>query len=886
MKLSKGRIRHLHKTKEQSRRNHAKTKEVARRHNLSHKNKTPVNLRSLTLKNAVIRPKHKRRNLNTFASRLDKRMAHYGVGGEPKKEKDIIKKEEGEMQEATETKADKKQKVDAIVNDVSDGLKKAKERKAKLETMTASERFDRLKTYMKTTVDSIKMGKKLESILSAMTRSPFNLNSTIDEFYSSRTKYYVNDFKGDILAMFESVKKDINGMLSSLDWNNNNFILTIQADGKPEKLNFFLLYVIMRQMFCIDLLNSLIVSSGTELVNAKSMKYLQSCLQATLQLMFVNTAPSNLVSQQNELFGEKAGSLWDMKNKDIIWGQSDYDTHEKISSKVDEQKAKAIKEGGDGENVDVIHGNFVKTFMQKLSTGIITNIKETQTSAPPKQSELMLHNNQIYNDIKNAITSLLFNVLFNYTTFETTQSGGFAEVANAIGQLALGLDAHSNAMMSRKKAKERQAMQTQATASNLPQSQVKEKPQEPPEEKEEQLTGTGMEKLEKKEKQKKPIPFSGDYEKISREKEAAREEEQFKLVSALLNSAKKEFEDKGHIDAARKNHLDKEYKKFMIYSEHPKVFGFKSHTWPEKFLKDAKQLEVNYDDLMQRINEHHEPTSLTTDSQKTSSFIPNDKMERLNKIPINTPPVIHGLFSMMLFVDPTSWSPLLLPSKKPSKSMKVYMDTWAKHGLGKIKAVKKVLLSSKNLRINDSLEFQNGDYDERQIQVVVYKPPEDATHNPPHYDIRVMDPELTATQFFNALSTKYPDYLGAPVPARLSPENDKEWQNIELGDPKKAPALKKTTADWIGPDMNSALSLDAPEEPVSQEVIENKEPSGFVKDVTLLPGKSVEHLFIMPKSKYFDIQDIPLKNSGPPVITSQLLEYIDNSFIKPGMVSQ
>ena len=897
MKLSKGRIRHLHKTKQQSRRNRAKTKEVARRHNLSHKNKTPVNLRSLTLKNAVRRPKHNKRNFNTFASRLDKRMAHYGVGGEPKKENETTKKEddmkeaeeekeEGMMKEAVETKevkADKKQKLDVIVNDVSHGLKKAKERKVKLETITASERFDRLKTYMKATLDSIKMGKKLDSILSAMTKSPFNLNKTIDKFYKSRIEYYVNDFKGDILAMFESVKKDINGMLSSLDWSNNDFALTVQADGKSEKLNFFLLYVIMRQMFCIDLLNSLIVSSGAELVNAKSMKYLQSCLQATLQLMFVNTAPSNLVSQQNDLFGEKAGSLWDMKNKDIIWGQSDYDTHEKITSKVDEQKAKAIKEGGDGENVDVIHGNFVKIFMQKLSTGMIANIKEAQTSAPPKQSELMLHNNQIYNDIKNAMTSLLFNVLFNYTTFGITQSGGIVDL---LGQVAMGLDAHSNAMMSRKKAKERQAMQSQATASNLPQSQVKEKSQESPEEKEEQLTGTGMEKLENKEKQKKPIPFSGDYEKISREKEAAREEEQFKLVSALLNSAKKEFEDKGHIDTARKNHLDKEYKKFMVYSDHPKVFGFKSHTWPEKFLKDAKQLEVNYDDLMQRINEHHEPTSLTTDSQKTSSFIPNDKMERLNKIPINTSPAIHGLFSMMLFVDPTSWSPLLLPSKKPSKSMKVYMDTWAKHGLGKIKAVKKVLLSSKNLRINDSLEFQNGDYDERQIQVVVYKPPEDATHNPPHYDIRVMDPELTATQFFNALSTKYPDYLGAPVPARLSPENDEEWQNIELGDPKKAPVLKKTTADWVGPDMNSALALDAPEEPVTQEVMENKEPSGFVKDATLLPGRSVEDLFVMPKSRYFDIQDIPLKNSGPPVITSKLLEYIDNSFIKPGMASQ
>ena len=101
-----------------------------------------------------------------------------------------------------------------LVNDVSDGLKKAKERKVKLETITASERFDRLKTYMKSTIDSIKMGKKLDSILSAMTKSPFNLNKTVDEFYKSRVEYYVNDFKGDILAMFESVKKDINGMLS------------------------------------------------------------------------------------------------------------------------------------------------------------------------------------------------------------------------------------------------------------------------------------------------------------------------------------------------------------------------------------------------------------------------------------------------------------------------------------------------------------------------------------------------------------------------------------------------------------------------------------------------------------------------------------------------
>ena len=45
----------------------------------------------------------------------------------------------------------------------------------------------------------------------------------------------------------------------------------------------------------------------------------------------------------------------------------------------------------------------------------------------------------------------------------------------------------------RKKAKERQATHTQATTSNLPQNQVKEKQEEPPKEKEQQLTGTGME---------------------------------------------------------------------------------------------------------------------------------------------------------------------------------------------------------------------------------------------------------------------------------------------------------------------------------------------------------------------------------------------------------
>ena len=134
-----------------------------------------------------------------------------------------------------------------------------------------------------------------------------------------------------------------------------------------------------------------------------------------------------------------------------------------------------MKEGGGDQSVDIIHGNFVKIFMQKLSTSLITNIKEAQTSALPKQSELLLHNDQIYGDIKTTITSFLFNVLFTYSTFNTTQSGGFNEAAFAVGQAMLGVDAMSNAMMSQRKAKEKKVKQTSMTQSNLPENQVDNK---------------------------------------------------------------------------------------------------------------------------------------------------------------------------------------------------------------------------------------------------------------------------------------------------------------------------------------------------------------------------------------------------------------------------
>ena len=734
-----------------------------------------------------------------------------------KKRPENKKKEETAIRDVVEKEEKIEKKKERDVEEPKDVMVKEEKQELHANSSDSSTNYEKFETYSKDIRNSINANKNLDTVTKIMTKSPFNLNDTVDKFYSSKTSYYSNEFKGDIFMMYNSVKNDIVGMIKTLDWSDTSFVITIDYNGESKKLNLLLMYVILRHMFCINLINNLITAAGSSLMNAKMLKYFQSCLQATLQLLFISDSPVALVDQQNVLFGELAGKLWENKSKDIIWGQSDYDTHEKLTDKINAVQKQQVKSGGQPDDdisagVDVIHGNFVKIFMQKLSTAMIANIKEAQTAPIPKQNELLLHNNQIYTDMRNAIASFLFNVLFNYVTFDNTQTGGEKGV------------------------------------------------------KDQQVAATNLSEEEKD------------------------EDEKFKLISALINKAKQQFDDKGFINAELRKHLDKEYKKFMIYSNHPKTFGFKTHTWPDKFMQDAKKVEVNYDALMQSVNELYESKSLTTvasSQNRDVSSAPNDMMVRLDKIPATTPPSIREMFNIMLFVDKTAWSPLLLPAKTGAKSMKVYLNTWAKHAIGKIKAVRKLLLSSKNRLIHDSLEFQNGDYDERQIQVVVYKPPEDSNHNPPHYDIRVINPELTATQFFNALSTKYPNYIGAPVPARLSPDDDENWQNIELGDPKKSPALKKTTADWVGPDMNSVLAIDAPPVPesISSELQEQMQPAGFIQDSTLLPGSSIASLFKNKEYNYFAIQSVVSNKPNIPSITSSLLNYLDSDFITPGLTA-
>lgn len=679
MKLSKGRIRHLHKSNNQSLRTHAKTKSIIKMHSLSQKNKSPVNLRRSTL-----------------TSRNGGRKGGRNGGGKGKNKGNIKGKH----------KANDTARVP---------VRPIAQKVVYINNIDSVSEFN---NYIKEISLNIKNNKNLESVLKIMEDGRLNLSKEIDMFYADKTKFYVNEFKGNVIAMYNDFKIKMKSFISKLNWSDSKFDISVKFKGTSIKLNLTLMYLIIRHMYCIKLIDDLFKTENQQLTNAKMLKYFQSCLQSTLQILFIETVPSGLLKQQNFISGELAGELWNSNKKNIMWGQSDYDDHEKLTKKLTDIRNDAGHEDSSDASsttdtkpkanpeFDVIHGNFIKIFMQKLSGAIVTNMKEAHDAPLPKQNELLLHNSLIYSDIRNAITSFLFNVLFNYVTFDkatTKLSGGT-----------------------------------------------------PPDQ-------TGM---------------------------------------------------------------------------------------------------------MLRFNQISESNTTSTPKQ---------------------------IFFMMLFIDPMSWSPLLTPMKKEAKTMKIYMDTWAKHSVGKIKAVKKILLSSKNTRIHDSLEFQNGDYDERQIQVIVHQPPEESNHSPPHYDIQIKDPELTVTQFFNALSSKYPNNIGAPVPARLSPEDDDNWQSIELGDPQKSPALKKTTADWVGPAMDTNLTSNVdqvkpvvPVKPVGPDDSDDSDDSvpivsrptsiEFVKDSTLLPGSSIHLLINSPEFNYFNIQKtIKSKSkSETPDITTTLLNYLND----------
>ena len=147
-------------------------------------------------------------------------------------------------------------------------------------------------------------------------------------------------------------------------------------------------------------------------------------------------------------------------------------------------------------------------------------------------------------------------------------------------------------------------------------------------------------------------------------------------VGKLINQARQDLNDKGFIRRGLRTHLDGVYREFV-------------RKWGTAFSRDVARVKTNYDALLQEVNERHPPGV-------SAAPRPNDMMKRLDQVSTRIPLSIRSMFNQMLMIDSLAWTPLMLPAKTEAKSMKVYMNTWAKHALGKIKAVRRVLLSPEN----------------------------------------------------------------------------------------------------------------------------------------------------------------------------------------------
>ena len=73
--------------------------------------------------------------------------------------------------------------------------------------------------------------------------------------------------------------------------------------------------------------------------------------------------------------------------------------------------------GGENSKVsdthEIVHGNFIKGFIQNLTTTILMNNKTASTASISIKNQLLLHNSQIFQDIKNGILTFLYKILFS-----------------------------------------------------------------------------------------------------------------------------------------------------------------------------------------------------------------------------------------------------------------------------------------------------------------------------------------------------------------------------------------------------------------------------------------------------------------------------------------
>ena len=348
---------------------------------------------------------------------------------------------------------------------------------------------------------------------------PFNIFDPIDQFYYTSTLHFVNEFNGTLKDMIDQFTSRLVTFFTREMVQNQIYrssLLTYRIQG-TDPYPFVLFYLIARHIFTaqgIGLMLSETVQNGATVRNPTMVRYYQTTLITTLELLFMNhsghtqtaavkasliaskeahekakdqavkagdyqaahtlskhidsmeqdiTTPSEMIRQQNALFGRQAEEFWnkgpfgsETSNTNYIpWGQTVYDAQDDSSGTQTLHDGTSHSSGSIGRHGgpassgsisvptspgsdgsitrpmilspgssefnssssqtggDVVHGNFVRSFVQKMTTPILSNNKKIETGGISVKNQLLLHNSQIFQDITKTLMPFLYHMMLS-----------------------------------------------------------------------------------------------------------------------------------------------------------------------------------------------------------------------------------------------------------------------------------------------------------------------------------------------------------------------------------------------------------------------------------------------------------------------------------------
>jgi hypothetical protein len=365
---------------------------------------------------------------------------------------------------------------------------------------------------------------------------PFKIFQPIDDFYHTNTLHFINEFNGTLKQMIDEFTSRLvtffsKEMVASRDFESLQLQFR-QKDGTA--YSFVLAYLIARHIFTAQGVGFLL-SGSAPIANPMNGRYYETTLITTLELLFMNhsghtqtgavrkslvadkathelhrdsavqagdyktahlltqkinkmaldiTTPSEMIRQQNLLFGRQAEGIWNngpfgsqtINPNYVPWGQTVYDAqddssgtpnpatrsaqhgpaqhgpahhgpahhgpaqppHRSTSSLSSHSSSgpsmpsrppssasttrpmmlspssSAMGEHGSSQSGgDVVHGNFVRTFVQKMTTPILSNNEKIATGGISEKNQLLLHNSQIFADVTKAILPFMYHMMLS-----------------------------------------------------------------------------------------------------------------------------------------------------------------------------------------------------------------------------------------------------------------------------------------------------------------------------------------------------------------------------------------------------------------------------------------------------------------------------------------